>query len=311
MTGRLQTRLWGICLGLLLAAGPACAADATPSLWQSYDPSMQRLLDQALNTANLRDAGRRGKLAVALVDVTNLQRPRVAQINGDHMMYAASLPKIGILLAAFVQIEHGKMLLTRKLRTMLTDMIRFSSNEAATSVMNLVGKRRVNEILSSAPYRFYDARTNGGLWVGKEYGKNPAFERDPLHNISHGATAMQVARFYYMLEAGTLLPPDLTAQMKDALSRPGIHHKFIKGLGNREATVYRKSGTWHEWHADSMLVETPRARYILVALAEDPRGGDWMVRLAPAVHDLLVPPMVALNSPGDDARAAPGDKSTF
>ena len=272
---------------------------------------MQRVLDRALATTNLREAGRRGKLAVALVDITNLDRPRVAQVNGDNMMYAASLPKIGILLAAFVQIEHGRMQLTRNLRTMLTDMIRYSSNEAATAVMNLVGKRRVNEILASSPYRFYDTRTNGGLWVGKEYGKSPAFERDPLHNISHGATAMQVARFYYMLEAGTLLPPALTAQMKETLSRPGIRHKFIKGLGEREATVYRKSGTWHEWHADSMLVETPRARYILVALAQDPRGGEWMVRLAPAVHDMLVPSMVAYNSTVDSAAADTRAPSAF
>jgi beta-lactamase class A len=129
--------------------------------------------------------------------------------------------------------------------------------------------------------------------VGKSYGKAPAFERDPLHHISQGATPMQVARFYYLLETDRLVNPRLTAEMKEVMSKPGIHHKFVKGLAGRKATIYRKSGTWHQWHADSMLVETPRGRYILVALADDPHGGQWMVRLAPAVHDRLFPPVNA------------------
>jgi len=230
---------------------------------------------------------------VALVDISDIQRPRVAQVNGDEMMYAASLPKIGILLAAFVEIQRGRLELTVKLRRLLTDMIRVSSNEAATLVMNLVGKRRVNEILSSYPFRLYDPRANGGLWVGKEYGKSPAFQRDPLHQISHGATAMQVARFYYLMESGQLLNPQLTRQMKEVLSKPAIQHKFVKGMTGRDVTLYRKSGTWHQWHSDSMLVDSPRGKYILVALCQDPKGGEWLARLAPMIDDLLAPPMLA------------------
>jgi beta-lactamase class A len=289
----LRSIIAALCLGCMSVPMHA-AADAPPGgLRQFADAQLQQLLERGLARLALQDAVRGRRLAVALVDISDIDHPRVAQVNGDHMMYAASLPKIGILLAACSEIQHGRLKMSAGIRQRMTDMIRVSSNEAATFVMNLVGRRRVNEILASEPYRLYDPATNGGLWVGKEYGKNPAFQRDPLHNISHGATAMQVARFYYLMESGHLLNEDMTREMKQALSRPGIRHKFVKGLSGRDAEVYRKSGTWREWHADSALVETSGGKYILVALAHDPDGGDWLARLAPVIHDSLLPIKVA------------------
>lgn len=260
------------------------------------DTSLQRTLDSAIRALGLESAVKRRTLAVSLTDISSLARPRFAQVNGDEMMYAASLPKIGILLAALVEIEGGRLRNTPEMRELMTSMIRVSSNEAATQVMNRVGKFRVNEILSSPRFRLYDPLENGGLWVGKEYGARPAFERDPLHHISHGATATQVARFYYLMASGRLLSPALTRQMKDALSKPAIQHKFVKGMAGRDVVLYRKSGTWRQWHADSMLVESPRRTYILVALADDPRGGDWLARLAPAIDDRIAPAAVAAHS---------------
>lgn len=275
-----------------------CAGEGVheyPRLQDSGDLRLQGLLELSLAKLNLSSAVRRKTLAVALVDVTNRWHPRVAQVNGDEMMYAASLPKIGILLAAFVEIERGVLRYTSALKKSLTDMIRVSSNVEATRVMNLVGKHHVNEILASDRFRLYDPAMNGGLWVGKEYGKRPAFQRDPLHNISHGATAIQVARFYYLLETGQLLSPRLSALMKDALSHPAINHKFVKGLSGRHVELFRKSGSWERWHADSAIVESPRGTYILVALAEDPAGGEWMTRIARTVHDAMIPQQMARN----------------
>jgi len=269
----------------VLAAAPAFAGQALKPLplRSVHDAALQDKLNGIIQDLGLEGAVRDHKLAVALVDVSNLEQPEAAQINGDEMLYAASLPKIGILLAAFVEIQNGNLKLDDKLRQSLTRMIRYSSNADATRVLNLVGKRRVNQILQSAPYRLYDPRYNGGLWVGKEYGRNPAFERDPLHHISHGATAMQVARFYYLLETGQLVNPRLTAEMKEILSKPGIHHKFVAALDGRDVSIFRKSGTWRNYHADSALVEGKKTRYILVGLVQDDAGGAWLTRLAAAV----------------------------
>jgi hypothetical protein len=96
--------------------------------------------------------------------------PRLAMLNGDAMVYAASLPKIAILLAALVEAERGMLPLDAYRLTAMHNMIRVSSNEDATRVLNWVGGQRLLDILQSDRFRRYDARDGGGLWVGKAYG---------------------------------------------------------------------------------------------------------------------------------------------
>jgi beta-lactamase class A len=286
-----------LCVFLFLITSlPAWAdgTDAFPSLWDRHDSRLQKQLRTTLYSLGLDKAVHNKKLSVALVDITNLDEPRVAEVNGDEMVYAASLPKIAILLGAFVEIEEGSMTLDHRTRESLTQMIRVSSNQEATRMLNRVGKERLLGILQSDKFHLYDPEVNGGLWVGKEYGKSAAFKRDPLHNLSHGATAMQVARFYYLLETGRLVGDDLSAEMKSMLGHPGINHKFVKGLADYpEAKIYRKSGSWRNWHADSALVEAEGHKYIIVGLAEDANGGSWLSRMIKPIHEFMVPTKLA------------------
>jgi beta-lactamase class A len=125
--------------------------------------------------------------------------------------------------------------------------------------------------------------------VGKEYSKSGAWKRDPLHNLSHGATALQVARFYYMLQTGQLVSPEHSRQMKDILADPAIKHKFVKGLESKDPDhrIYRKSGTWRQYHSDSAIIEHGGRRYIAVALAKSPLGGKWLSDLIVVMDDLI------------------------
>jgi beta-lactamase class A len=168
-------------------------------------------------------------------------------------------------------------------------MIRNSSNHAATEILNKVGKAYLADLLQSPRYRLYDPERNGGLWVGKEYSKSGTWKRDPLHNLSHGATALQVARFYYLLQTGRLVSPELSRQMKTILGNPAIEHKFVKGLKSvhPESRIYRKSGTWRQYHSDSAIIEHDGRRYIVVALAKSPRGGKWLADLIVAMDNLV------------------------
>ena len=273
-----------------MIAAPAIADRSLPLLAVNNDARLQKDFEHALTELGLSKAARRGKLAVALVDITDEQHPRFASVNGHDMMYAASLPKIAILLGAFARIERGDMQLDKKTRATLVQMIRFSSNRAATEMLNRVGKQFLTDLLQSPRYALYDKNNGGGLWVGKEYGKAGAFKRDPLHHLSHGANVFQVARFYYLLETGRLVSPELTREMKTILSKPGINHKFVKGLNNQRpgSKIYRKSGSWRQWHADSAIVERDGHRYIAVALANDNKGGRWMEQLIVAMDDLVM-----------------------
>ena len=282
----------------LIVSWPISAAadgggDFVP-LREAFDPALQERLEGVLVRLRLDAPARAGRLAVALADISDIDDPRLAEVNGDRMVYAASLPKIAILLGAFVEVERGRMTLDGSTRRSLTQMVRVSSNVEATRMLNRVGKRNLIDILRSERFRLYDPATNGGLWVGKEYGRASAYRRDPLHNISHGATALQTARFYYLLESGHLLGEHLSREMKTMLGNPGIRHKFVKGLaGYPGVSVYRKSGSWRRWHADSALVEDGERKYILVALAEDAAGGRWLENIARAVHPVVSPRRVA------------------
>jgi beta-lactamase class A len=273
----------------ILIVLPATAQQSFPPLQQCGDPMLQKGLERCVTTLGLDKAAKSKSLCVALVDITDPNAPRLAAMNGNEMMYAASLPKIAILLGAFEKSARGELTLDDKTCDKLTCMIRNSSNQAATEMLNRVGKSYLAELLQSPRYRLYDPQQNGGLWVGKDYGKASAWKRDPIHNLSHGATALQVARFYYLMETGQLVSPKVSREMKEILGQPAIHHKFVKGLeqSRSDATIYRKSGTWRQYHSDSAIVERDGRRYIAVALAESPQGGEWLSRLIVALDDLI------------------------
>ena len=263
-----------------------------PLLINSADTSMQAELERRIDNLGLRDAVDKKQLALALVDITDRKQPRLASINGNQMMYSASLPKIAILFAAFQQIEDGRLAMNKQMLGDVTDMIRKSSNAAATRVLNMVGPFYLTRLLQSDRYRFYDAKGNGGLWVGKPYGKSPAYQRDPLYSLSHGATALQVARYYYLLETGRLVSKKASKKMKEILGKPGIHHKFVAGLEQThpDAVIYRKSGTWRTYHSDSALVERDGRTYIAVALANDPKAGDWLRKIIVEMDNVIFIP---------------------
>ncbi len=247
-------------------------------LWSYADRGLEAEVLGALRELKLLDAVRRKKLAVVLVEISDVERPRVANINGDVMLYAASLPKIAILLGAFEKIAEGKLRLDAETERQLEDMIRVSSNTAATAMARKVGKRYIARTMLSPRYRLYDPEHNGGLWVGKDYAKKGLWKRDPLHNLSHGATAMQVARYYYLLQTGNLVTPAYSRKMKQILSKPAIQHKFVSGLNmvNPAALLFRKSGSWRTFHSDSVLVERDGRAYIAVALADSPDAKRWL-----------------------------------
>jgi len=258
------------------------AHDDPAPLWDFVDADLEGQVLRSLRELRLIEAVRRKRLAVVLVDLPENGPPRVASINGDRMLYAASLPKIAVLLGAFEKIAAGRMALDPHTEMQLEDMIRVSSNRAATAMMREVGKEYIARVLLSPRYRLYDPRHNGGLWVGKDYASAGLWRRDPLHNLSHGATAMQVARFYYLLHTEQLVTPQHSRKMKEILARPALRHKFVGALEqvNPAAALYRKSGSWRTFHSDSVLVERGRHAYIAVALADSPQGQGWLPQLA-------------------------------
>ena len=274
---------------VLLIAAPAYAQQPPSKLVESCDPVLQKGLERCLNSLNLAKAADRKSLSIVLVDITNPESPRMAHINPNLMMYAASLPKIAILLGAFQRFANGEIEMDAKTKKKLIRMIRNSSNHDATEILNRVGKAYLAALLQSPRYRLYDPQKNGGLWVGKPYAKAGAVKRDPLYNLSHGATPFEVARFYYLLATDRLVSPEACEEMMDILADPAINHKFVAGLNAHRpgSKIFRKSGTWRSFHSDSAIVERNGRRYIAVAMANHPSGGKWLSELIVAMDDLV------------------------
>jgi beta-lactamase class A len=159
---------------------------------------------------------------------------------------------------------------------------------------------KIEQVMRDPRFGFYNEDTGGGLWVGKRYASTGVRRGDPLFNISHGATVTQVARFYYLLANGRLINEARSAQMLDDLADPGLHHKFVAAIEARapRAKIFRKSGSWKNYHSDSVMVQGPDWRnYILVALVESSEGEQILRSLVPAVEQILHGESVATREP--------------
>ena len=262
-----------------------------PVLSEFRDNSLQSKLEAEINLRpSWKQLISQKKMSVSLVDITDIANPSYAALNGETTLYAASLPKIGILLAAFQQLHDGDIEDTPELRADLTRMVRVSSNVSATKVVDaLGGLEAVNKVLKDPRYRLYDAENDGGIWVGKRFAKTGPRVGDPLKGISHAASSYQTARFYYLLATGQLVSPEASKDMLDILCQPGINHKFVASLsGLVGATeMFRKSGSWRDYHADSVLVWGDNRRYILVGLVQSPKGGKILKNLVPVAENVL------------------------
>ena len=231
-------------------------------------------------------------MSVGLVDLSNPKAPRFAQVNGDTMMYGASLPKLMVLLAAFQGFADGTLKETPEIHRDLIEMIRRSDNPAASQVIGRIGLRKIEALASDRRYRFYDPQKGGGIWLGGTYSPGGEVNPEPITGLSHTATAYQLCRFYYLLAYGRLISPERSRQMLKILAFPDLPGKFVSVLETAVPPnhLYRKSGEVRGFHADSILVwDTGWRRYILVALIEDERGEQILKELVPVAENVLRP----------------------
>lgn len=259
-------------------------------LRSQQDNNLQMALNQKLKAnKKYRQLIKAGKLSVGLVDLRNPDEPKFAHINGDQMMYAASLPKIAILLAAMDALDCGELVETAAIQKDMHLMISKSDNRASTRMINRLGYEKIEQVLTDPKYMLYDESCGGGLWVGKRYAAGGNRNPDPMQGLSHAATANQVCRFYYLMANGQLVSEERSKQMLNLMIDPKLHHKFVNTLDEiaPQAKVFRKSGSWQNFHSDSALIWGPERKYILVALAEDREGEKLMRNLVKEIDTVL------------------------
>jgi beta-lactamase class A len=225
----------------------------------------------------------------AAAGILDLRRLRLAMIHPDREDYAASVAKIGILLAYFQLRPDAIRELDPQVRHELGLMAKASSNEMAAKYSRELGLHQIQEVLDS--YGFYDANRGGGLWVGRHYGQDIERYGDPVGDHSHAVTVRQVLRYFLLLEQGKLVSPKASHLMREIFESPVIPHdqiKFVQALDGRpDVRIIRKWGTWQDWLHDSAVITGPSRHYILVGLTHHPKGDEYLVGLARAMDDYL------------------------
>jgi beta-lactamase class A len=252
------------------------------------DPAFQSKIDSIDTELREKYGMTSGQTAVGVLD---LKRLRLAMIHPDRVEYAASVAKIGILLAFFHLHPDAKDELDPETRHELGLMIKASSNEMAAKYSRQIGLATIQRVLNS--YGFYDPSHGGGIWVGKHYGASDERIPDPVGGHSHAATVRQLIRFYLLLEQGHLVLPAASKTMRDIFASSEIPHdqiKFVKGLAGRDLQILRKWGSWENWLHDTAVVSGSGRHYIIVALTHHSRGDEYLVDFATAIDDLLAHP---------------------
>lgn len=254
-----------------------------------YDTPVDARLQKTLEAIDVKLRGTYGMTTEqTAVGVLDLRHRRLAMIHPDRIEYAASIPKIGILLAWFQLHPEAATSLDPQTRHELGLMAKASDNEMAAKFSRLLGLREIQKVLDS--YGFYDAQHGGGIWVGKHYGPNSERIGDPVADHSHAATVRQLLRFYLLLDQDKLVSPEASRTMREIFASPDIphdDHKFVKGLAGRDVTIIRKWGSWQDWLHDSATITGRNRHYILVALTKHPQGDEYLVDLARTVDDVM------------------------
>ena len=110
-----------------------------------------------------------------------------------------------------------------------------------------------------------------------------------MQNLTHAATALQTARFFYLLLTDQLVAKELRPLMESALDAPGLDHKFVLGMKQYcpKAKMLRKSGSWEGFHSDSAVVSHNGKRYIVVGLTHHSNGTMWLEKLIPRLDEVI------------------------
>jgi beta-lactamase class A len=279
---------------ILLTGGCANLSSPMNSKLQNYTLDYETPVDAALQARLEKiDASLRAKYGMTTeqtaVGVLDLRHLRLAMVRPDYELYAASVAKLGIMLAYFQLHPAAATNLGPAMRHDLALMVRPSNDAAATRIAQTMGLKAIQQVLDS--YHFYDASRGGGIWVGKYYGKTGERYGDPVADNSHAVTVRQALRFYLLLEQRKLVSPAASQTMLDILGTPEVPAddiKFVKGLAGRDVQILRKWGSWENWYHDTAIITGPGRCYVLIGLTNHPRGDEYLEDLAVAVDDLMI-----------------------
>ncbi|MCC6358382.1 MAG: C39 family peptidase [Phycisphaerales bacterium] len=274
---------------------PAQAAHMTLDPSIAPDAALQAWLEETDQRIGARLGIPHDGRAIGVVDVSGR---RSAMVEPDRVFYGASVPKIAIVLCYLLHNPDAVAAPSAETTSELERVLKRSDNELAARYSQLVGLDRIQAMLQSPEFGFYD-RVRGGIWCGKHYGIDQPRTGDPLHDHSHAATVRQCLRFYLLLEQNRLGSPALCDRLRALFAAPWFEFhddNFVRGLKGRAVEMLRKSGLWEDWHLDTARVSHAGRVYLLAGMTQHPKGQEYLAEMAAAIDSALVadPPSLPL-----------------
>lgn len=254
---------------------------------KSFTDSLQQIVHD-VDLDGIYDAGEDGKLKIsfAVIDL-NGPSPVIGGVNMDSFIYPASVYKMYVAMEILKQVSHEKYSLyksyvvkspndvdhtseiswdprpllkngdTVTVDYLLDLMITRSDNSAANCMIDIAGRRNINETIHE----------NG--WYGSEVTRkflSRKFEDPGYDTIRSTVTsALHAADFMYKIYKNELVNPWVSQQLKILLGRQLDTTKLSTGLP-RNAMFYHKSGWWSYFTNDVGIVDDGKIKYVIALL---------------------------------------------
>lgn len=240
------------------------------------EPSLQSTEDEQL-TALLQDLMKErtysGDCSVGVVDLTS----KAGAYIDSHSMQAASLIKLYIAGAIYENIENGLIPKTDNIDALLSIMISQSDNDAANSLVTILGEddvvlgmQRVNEYCLK--HGFEDTHMGRLLLASND-------EDDNFTSVS------DVTLFMEMIYEGKLAGSiDILAYMKEQERTAKLPAGIPEGI-----ITANKTGELADVENDAMIVLSPQHPYVICVMCQYVEGTadarEWMTKVSGDVYN--------------------------
>ncbi len=288
----------GLMLLIVLLWSPSfegkCLAEQPIPLPPRPVPSkqLQDVLDQivARNLENQRGL-KPNQAHVAVIDLENPEKPRLAQYNGREPFYPSSVIKMVYMGYVYHLAKNGELEITPQVHKKLYQMIHPSSNTATAWIVDLWSDTCGGESRSPEDYKEFAFKRNGcNRWLRslgieqinacqKTWGcPIPPGEKQFLRGGTpagpwvnrNSMTAVAAARYLQILAADALVDPESCDEMRKLMVRDVRNQNYqrmrIAGGAPPGAKVYSKTGTTCDTFHDAGIVVLPNGHKFVVTV---------------------------------------------
>jgi beta-lactamase class A len=289
---RIATLLCCMVFGGLCAA-PEVMADAILFPPQPVpSEELQQVLDRVV-ARNLQKHAclRPGDVHVALIDLADPRRPKLAHFNGHEPVYPSSAIKMVYMGYVYQLASTGKLKITPEVYQELHQMIHPSSNTATAWIVDLWSGTSGDDLRSPEAYKEFAHKRNAcNRWLRslgidninacqKTWGSPiPPGERQFLRNgtpsgpwVNRNAmTAAAAARFLQLLAQDALVNKESCDAMRRLMERDirkqAYQRMRIAGGVPSGAKVFSKTGTTSDTFHDAGIVVLPDGRTFVLTV---------------------------------------------